>query len=81
MLSALVSLQSALASATDRLKREETGAAAVEYGLIIGFIAIAVIVALVALGPQIASLFADLSQSLTNNPVNPALGAPAPAAG
>lgn len=72
MLSLFVSLQSALTSAKSRLSREETGAAAVEYGLIIGFIAIAIIVVLVTLGPQISGMFQSVSTSITNHPITPA---------
>jgi pilus assembly protein Flp/PilA len=64
MLSLFVSLQSYLASAKDRLSREETGATAVEYGLIIGLIAVALVVVLIVLGPQIAGLFDSVSDSI-----------------
>lgn len=44
--------------------RKEDGQAMVEYGLIIALIAVAVIAALVILGPQIAGLFSDVGESL-----------------
>jgi pilus assembly protein Flp/PilA len=64
MLSILVSLQSYLASAKSRLSREETGATAVEYGLIIGLIAVVIVVVLLTLGPQLAALFQGISDEL-----------------
>jgi pilus assembly protein Flp/PilA len=65
MLSLVVSLQSYLASAKDRLSREETGATAVEYGLIVGLIAVVIVVALLVLGPQLAGLFTGVSDTIT----------------
>jgi len=47
-----------------RLTREETGATAVEYGLIVGLIAVAVVAVLLVLGPQIAGMFTKVSDSL-----------------
>lgn len=64
LLSFFVALQSRFASAGKRLSREETGATAVEYGLIVGLIAVAVVAALVLLGPQIAGLFTQVSDSI-----------------
>jgi pilus assembly protein Flp/PilA len=46
------------------LANRERGQGMVEYGLIIAAIAIAVIVALFALGPKIGSLFSSTSASL-----------------
>jgi pilus assembly protein Flp/PilA len=72
MLSLLVSLQSYISSAKTRLTREETGATAVEYGLIVGLIAVVIVVALVVLGPQLAGLFSGVSDTITNNTPTPA---------
>ncbi|SNS09166.1 pilus assembly protein Flp/PilA [Geodermatophilus saharensis] len=41
----------------DRVKREEKGATAVEYGLLVGLIAVAIIATLLLLGPQLDQLF------------------------
>ena len=41
----------------ERLKREEKGATAVEYGLMVGLIAIAIITAVVFLEDQLSALF------------------------
>jgi pilus assembly protein Flp/PilA len=46
------------------LDREEKGQGMVEYGLIIAAVAIAVIIALFALGPKIGSMFSSTAASL-----------------
>lgn len=46
--------------------RDESGQALVEYGLLVGLIAVACIAALVILGPQIAGLFTQVSNALGN---------------
>ncbi len=48
-----------------RLSREEEGATAVEYGLIVGVIAVALIAALALLGPQVAGLFESVTNGIT----------------
>ncbi|MBX5492051.1 MAG: Flp family type IVb pilin [Chloroflexi bacterium] len=53
----LVSLQA-------HLEERERGQGMVEYGLIIAAVAIAVLVALFALGPKIASMFQKTADSL-----------------
>jgi len=50
---------------TDRLKKEEKGATAVEYGLLVGLIAVAIIGALIVLGPQLSGLFTSVSTGIT----------------
>ena len=42
--------------------KDEEGQGMVEYGLIIGLIAVVVIVALVALGPKIRDMFNDVNE-------------------
>ncbi len=44
--------------------KDEEGQGMVEYGLIIGLIAVVVIVALVALGPKIRDMFDQVNQKL-----------------
>ena len=44
--------------------KDEEGQGMVEYGLIIGLIAIVVIVALVALGPKVRDLFVQVNDSI-----------------
>lgn len=67
-------LYATLSFLSDAKKRlsGESGATAVEYGLLVGLIAVGIIAALVILGPQLAGLFTDVTESLP--------GAPAPAA-
>ena len=52
--------------ATIRLRREERGATAVEYGLIVGLIAVVIIGAVFALGGNIAKWFNDINTGITN---------------
>ncbi len=51
-----------------RLSREEEGATAVEYGLIVGLIAVVIVAAFAALGPQISTLFANIGGTLESAP-------------
>jgi pilus assembly protein Flp/PilA len=44
--------------------REETGATAIEYGLIAALIAVAIIVALTAVGTSLSSLFTGVSTTI-----------------
>ena len=46
--------------------KDEEGATAIEYALIAGLIAVAIIVALTALGGSIGNLFNDVADKLTN---------------
>ncbi|MGE9808855.1 Flp family type IVb pilin [Janibacter sp. G1551] len=57
MTRALVNLQSRLAS--------EKGATAVEYGLMVALIAIVIIVAVTAIGTNLADVFGDVATKLT----------------
>ncbi len=47
-----------------RLSREEEGATAVEYGLIVGVLAVAIIAAVVLLGDQLSALFNGVTGGL-----------------
>ncbi|MGI6166982.1 MAG: Flp family type IVb pilin [Eubacteriales bacterium] len=47
-----------------RFLKDENGQGMVEYGLIIGLIALVVIVALIALGPKIKDLFTNVGDAL-----------------
>ena len=60
----MLHLMALLMSLHARLEARERGQGMVEYGLIIAAIAIAVIVALFALGPKIASMFSSTAASL-----------------
>lgn len=68
MLSLFVSLQSVLVSAKERLSREETGATAVEYGLLVGLIAVVIVAALLLLGPKLADLFTTVTNTIPAAP-------------
>ena len=50
--------------AEERLEREEKGATAVEYGLLVGLIAVAIIVTVSLLGGQLDDLFTTVSDEL-----------------
>ena len=47
-----------------RVDNRDRGASAVEYGLLIGLIAVAIIGVLIVLGPQLANLFDSVSDDL-----------------
>ena len=51
--------------AKDRLNREEKGATAVEYGLMVGLIAVVIITAVILLGNQLEEVFNDITGALT----------------
>jgi len=57
---ALEHLKARLAS----FHREERGAAMVEYGILVGFIAVVVMASVILLGSQISSLFTDITSKL-----------------
>ena len=59
-----ISLQSFLWSTRERLAREQTGATAVEYGLLVGLIAVAIVAALLLLGPRLAELFTGVTNTI-----------------
>ncbi len=61
MLKAFASLQNFLA---EPLRRDDRGATAVEYGLILVFIAAAIILALTLLGTNLASIFNKVAGQL-----------------
>jgi pilus assembly protein Flp/PilA len=48
----------------NRLRRDEDGAALVEYGILVGLIAVVCIVAVTALGTQISQIFSSIASSL-----------------
>lgn len=61
MLNVLVFLQNYLAGP---LRRNDRGATAVEYGLIVVLIAVAIIAALTALGGSLSTLFQTIATSI-----------------
>ena len=64
MVKAYATFVTLIAFATDRLEREEKGATAVEYGLLVGLIAVAIIAAVLALGGKLTALFESITGSL-----------------
>ena len=50
-----------------RLTREETGATAVEYGLIVGLIAVVIIAAVALLGGTLSGFFTTINNKLTGH--------------
>ena len=49
----------------DRLKREDNGATAVEYGLLVGLIAVVIIGAVTLLGTKLGLLFTNVDSKLS----------------
>jgi pilus assembly protein Flp/PilA len=74
MLNPFITLTTLVAFAQDRLKQEK-GATAVEYGLMVGLIAVVIIAAVTLLGTELKELFETISGKLGG------AGAAAPAAG
>ena len=64
MLNTYATLVSLVAFAQDRLKKDEKGATAVEYGLMVGLIAVVIIAAVTLLGKQLDALFTSISDAL-----------------
>lgn len=64
MIKFLVTLQTFTQATAERLRRDERGASAVEYGLLVALIAVAVIAAVALFGPQLNELF----QNMINRP-------------
>ena len=65
MLNPFLALATLVSFAKDRLEREEKGATAVEYGLLVGLIAVAIIATLLLVGPQLRDLFNEVVSGLT----------------
>jgi pilus assembly protein Flp/PilA len=64
MFKTYATLLSLVSFAQDRLKREEKGATAVEYGLMVGLIAVVIIGAVVILGGKLNDLFTAIGNAL-----------------
>jgi pilus assembly protein Flp/PilA len=60
MLSIIASLHTLGLTIKTRLQREETGATAVEYALMVGLIAVVLIGGLTIFGPQLSGFFTGL---------------------
>ena len=64
MLNTYATLVSLVAFAQDRLKKDEKGATAVEYGLMVGLIAVVIIAAVTLLGGRLNGLFTTIANAL-----------------
>lgn len=64
MLSLLTHLQTFFVTTRDRLADEDRGATAVEYGLLVGLIAVAIVATLLVLGPRLNDLFQTVYQAI-----------------
>lgn len=51
-----------------RLRNEEKGATAVEYGIMVALIAVVIIVAVSTLGGSLGTLFTDVNTDIVNPP-------------
>ena len=49
----------------DRLRREEEGAALVEYGMLVGLIAVICVVAVTTLGTEVRTAFSNIANTLS----------------
>ncbi|MGK5111235.1 MULTISPECIES: Flp family type IVb pilin [unclassified Geodermatophilus] len=65
MINPLATLVTLVALAKDRVQREEKGATAVEYGLMVGLIAIAIIGAVMFLSDELSGLFDQIGNELS----------------
>lgn len=64
MTSLYVTLYLLANDAKDRLKKDDRGATAVEYGLLVGLIAVVIIVAVTALGTKLTGLFTGVTAGI-----------------
>jgi pilus assembly protein Flp/PilA len=64
MLSLLIKVQTSLRSAELRIRNDDRGATAVEYGLMVGLIAIVIIVAVKLLGTNVSTVFNKTATSV-----------------
>jgi pilus assembly protein Flp/PilA len=48
----------------DRLRREEEGAALVEYGMLVGLIAVLCVIAVTTLGTEVSTAFSNITDAL-----------------
>ncbi|MHA7295301.1 Flp family type IVb pilin [Arthrobacter sp. HLT1-21] len=57
--------------ATERLRREETGATAVEYGLLVGLLAVVIVTLMAVFGPQLQAAFTSILPAVPAAPAAP----------
>jgi pilus assembly protein Flp/PilA len=68
MLKLYVALQTHM---TGLLNRDDRGATAVEYGLLVALIALVIVAVLVTLGPDLAKVFTHADNAVTGTPAAP----------
>ena len=73
-MNAYATLVTLVAFAKDRLQREEKGATAVEYGLMVGLIAAVIVGTVLILGGQLDDLFKAITDALPGGDAAPAAG-------
>ena len=64
MLPLFITIQTFFTDTFERIERNEKGATAVEYGLLIGLVAIVLVVALATLGPVMNGLVGQIATRL-----------------
>ena len=57
-------LQAYVLQAINRLRREDEGAALVEYGMLVGLIAVICVVAVTTLGTEVSTAFSNIARAL-----------------
>lgn len=68
----IIRIQQAIVSAYRSISDDEKGATAVEYGLIVGLIAVVLVVAIAALSGALGDMFTGITNVLKGNvPTNP----------
>ena len=65
MINLFASFATLIAATQDRVRRDEKGATAVEYGLMVGLIAVVIIGAVVFLGKELDGLFTEIGTALS----------------
>jgi pilus assembly protein Flp/PilA len=73
-MNAYATLATLVAFAKDRLQREEKGATAVEYGLMVGLIAAVIVGTVLILGGQLDDLFKAITDALPGGVAAPPAG-------
>jgi pilus assembly protein Flp/PilA len=56
--------ESGMFTMIDRFRREEEGAALVEYGMLVGLIAVICVVAVTTLGTEVSTAFSNIASNL-----------------
>ena len=66
----LVTLKALQLTVLDRIERDDKGATAVEYGLMVSLIAVVIIVAVTALGGNLKSMFTTVGGKINTTAVS-----------